>query len=136
MPKGKYNHKHLVGKRSNNWRGGRIKTKEGYILIWNPNHPNNHNGYVSEHRLVMEKIIGRFLKSEEVVHHINEKLDDNIKENLMLFPNNGAHRNYHKHHLSKGQKKRDNPNWKGGITKNIKEYHKKRYLRKKKKDLK
>lgn len=117
--------------KGNNWKGGRVKTKEGYILIWNPTHLNTHNGYISEHRLVMEKILGRILKSKEIVHHINEKLDDNRKENLMLFPNNGAHRNYHKHKLSKGQKGENNPNWKGGLTKDLKKYYKKRYLRKK-----
>ena len=128
MPKGKYDHKHLVGKQSNNWRGGKSK-KEGYIIIWNPKHSYAKNGYVFEHRLVMEKKTGRYLKPIEVVHHINEVLDDNRIENLRLFSNNGVHRNYHKH--KKSQEGSNNPNWKGGIYKDLKKYHRLRYLKNK-----
>lgn len=83
--------------RSNNpnWRGGRIK-KHGYILIYTPSHPNCDSiGYVFEHRLVMEKYLGRFLDKKEVVHHINKIVDDNRIENLMLFLNNGLHLRFH-----------------------------------------
>ena len=48
-----------------------------------------------EHHNVMEKHLGRKLKKYEVVHHINQKRDDNRLENLMLFPNNKAHIKYH-----------------------------------------
>lgn len=132
MPKGVYIHKHLIGKRSNNWRGGKSK-KEGYVLIWNPKHPHSKNGYVFEHRLVMEKHLGRYLSPTEVVHHVNEILDDNRLENLKLFSSNGVHRNHHKH--KKSQTKENNPNWKGGITHNLKEYPRLRYLNKLKRDL-
>lgn len=129
MPKGVYDHKHLIGKRSNNWKGGKSIRKDGYVLIWNPTHQGSKNGYVFEHRLVMENKIGRLLKPTEVVHHINEVLCDNCIENLELFKNNGKHRNHHKHKQScKGEL---NPNWKGGLTKDVKEYNRKRYLKKK-----
>lgn len=46
------------------WRGGRIN-KEGYIFIYSPQHPNAINGkYVAEHRLVVEKHLGRYLAKE------------------------------------------------------------------------
>ncbi|MFA5433363.1 MAG: NUMOD3 domain-containing DNA-binding protein [Candidatus Paceibacterota bacterium] len=76
------------------WNGGR-KTMRGYVYILKPEHPFNNNGYVLEHRLVMEEALNRYLKPEEVVHHINEIRDDNRLENLMLFENDGKHKAYH-----------------------------------------
>jgi len=74
------------GERSAYWKGGRVKAA-GYIKIWSPNHPRNVYGYVYEHRLIMEKHLGRFLNPKEVVHHINKITDDNRIENLKLFSN-------------------------------------------------
>src|SRR3990167_11065751 len=60
------------------WKGGRIVDKSGYILLKNNEHPFcNSGGYVREHRLVMEKHLGRYLQPKEVVHHENEIRNDN-----------------------------------------------------------
>lgn len=69
-----------------NWTGGIRKDKDGYILFLNREHPFcDHQGYVPEHRLVMEKEIGRYLTKNEVIHHINEIKDDNRPENLQIM---------------------------------------------------
>lgn len=86
-----------LGKLNLSWKGGRRKTEDGYILVYSPSHPfKTINNYVREHRLVMEKKIGRYLKPKEVVHHINEIRDDNREENLLLFPNMPAHIEHHR----------------------------------------
>lgn len=84
------------GKLNPCWRGGRI-VRLGYIGIHKPDHPNCDSlGYVFEHRLIMEKHLGRYLTPEEVIHHKNGKLDDNQIENLLLFKGTGEHVVWHK----------------------------------------
>src|SRR5262245_5535018 len=56
--------------------------KDGYRTIWDPDHPNSHDGRVYEHRVVAEQKIGRFLRTDEIVHHINGNRSDNRPENL------------------------------------------------------
>jgi uncharacterized protein (DUF1330 family) len=78
------------------WKGGKTINEAGYVLIKDKGHPfRKGNDYVPEHRLVMEKHLGRYLTPEEVVHHINENRADNRIENLMLFPSQAEHRKFH-----------------------------------------
>lgn len=75
----------FLGEKHWNWKGGKIVC-HGYINIYSPKHPKKDKlGYVREHRLVMEKIIGRYLEKNEVVHHINGIKDDNRINNLKLM---------------------------------------------------
>ena len=72
------------------WKGG-SRVNRGYVGIYMPSHPaSKGNGYVLEHRLVMEKHLGRYLHRKEVVHHINGIKTDNRIENLELT-NNSEH---------------------------------------------
>lgn len=85
-----------IGEKNGKWRGGKQKLN-GYILSKSPDHPyRDRYGYVCEHRLVMEKHIGRVLTPKEVVHHINGNKEDNRIENLMLFSNNQDHLKFHR----------------------------------------
>lgn len=90
---------HKCGKKLRYKKPGRTGTFKcrGYKAIFKPLHPRcNKNGYVWEHRLIMEKQIGRYLHTYELVHHINKIRDDNQINNLMLFNNHGAHREFDK----------------------------------------
>ena len=85
------------GNKNNFWNGGKSINCNGYVCIHSPNHPfKNNRGYVFEHRLVMEKHLGRYLVPEEKVHHINGIKTDNRIENLKLFKNESEHQQHHR----------------------------------------
>ena len=81
------------GEGHRDWKGGRIVDKDGYVLLYCPDHPRGrkHTKYVLEHRLVMEKKLGRLLEACEVVHHIDKDKKNNSPDNLEVFSHNSEH---------------------------------------------
>lgn len=80
------------------WKKGEIK-QNGYIVIYSPFHPKANamgKGYVKRSRLVMEKHIGRYLKDNEVIHHLNGIRDDDRLENLVITTKSEHQPVYHK----------------------------------------
>lgn len=96
-----FNETHLLP--DDGFRGsGATITSYGYRLIYKKTRPFcGHNGYVYEHRLVMEKHLGRYLTDDEVVHHIDHDKLNNKISNLQLL-SKSEHRAIHNVEDKKG----------------------------------
>ena len=86
------------GKMNGSWKGGKAIDHDGYILVSvSGDHPycrirnDRKTGRILEHRLMMEKKIGRYLLSSEVVDHIDGLTLHNEPDNLRLFSSNKEH---------------------------------------------
>lgn len=69
----------LDGWRNPSWSGGRRQRNDGYWLIW------TEDGERLEHRVVMERHLGRPLRDDEIVHHRDENKSNNDPSNLALM---------------------------------------------------
>lgn len=78
---------------------GAVKFKRGraggHVLEKAASHPYAKKGFVAQHRLVVERHIGRVLAPHERVHHINCIQDDNRIENLHLCTSVMDHNSSH-----------------------------------------
>lgn len=85
------------GDGNGSWSGGRHVANTGYVRVLDPENPGaDTRGYVYEHRLVMESIVGRRLHPGEVVHHRNLIKTDNRPENLQLCASQAEHLAIHR----------------------------------------
>ena len=73
------------------WKGGRfVGKKDGYIRVRTEQiMDNGYALYMLEHRFVMEKHLGRKLKKDEIVHHIDGDRQNNNVENLEILSPSG-----------------------------------------------
>lgn len=77
------------GKKHFNWKGGKSNHNLGYIYV-----STSVGKRTLEHRLVIERKIGRKLKSTEIIHHINGDKKDNRLKNLQIL-NRASHASLH-----------------------------------------
>lgn len=73
--------------RGPNWRGGRWYQKGlGQWKVYAPYHPKcSHNGCYFEHLILAETKLNRFLKDDEIVHHLDNDSSNNDINNLSVM---------------------------------------------------
>jgi hypothetical protein len=67
-----------TGPGTNHWKGGRTVQPNGYVWI------RIDGQYIAEHRLVMEKTLGRQLSCDEIIHHKDGNKSNNDFANLVV----------------------------------------------------
>lgn len=85
------------------WKGGRRVREDGYVYL-----RVHHSTEITEHRKVMEDVLGRKLLPDEVVHHKDGNKQNNDPNNLQVM-SPSEHSSYHarklvqegKHHFLK-----------------------------------
>lgn len=89
---------------SSQWKGGRFRDRSGYVHVMVEGLPEpdrtlarqtTGRRYILEHRAVAATILGRPLRRDEIVHHLNGVKDDNRPENLMVVER-GVHSREHR----------------------------------------
>lgn len=96
--KGKAVSIYQTGENSNNWNGG-TRHGDGYLF-------RRTNGtYKGEHRLIMEKHMGRKLRDDEIIHHIDGNKMNNVVENLEIV-SRSQHIDIHRDALYVGRRAR------------------------------
>lgn len=102
-----------IGEGNGNWKGGKTFHSEGYAYRRMPDHPFQSNGYVLEHRVVMERWLREnepespfliqlgnnlYLSPDFIVHHRDENKTNNAIGNLECMTNE----QHLRHHNSSG----------------------------------
>lgn len=89
-----------------------LERTTGYIRIKVGNYPGNKKGWILEHRYLINNHLGRYLNSNEIVHHKNEIRSDNRISNLNITTRK-AHSVIHKSgiHGSKTYRSSYNDSW-------------------------
>ena len=79
-----------LGNSNGNWKGGRIKVKDCIMVRI------KERGYVAEHILFAEEVLGKRLPIGVVVHHADGNCFNNEKSNLVICQDQGYHQTLHR----------------------------------------
>jgi len=87
--------------RNNRWRGGKMLKRNrpggiGYNFTFMPSHPKaNKIGYVPDHVLIVENILGKYLPLTAEVHHFDENSLNNAPQNFIVCQDSSYHQILH-----------------------------------------
>lgn len=84
------------------WNGGTTKDRQGYVLqrvdkdgphgyLIRAIRSGDQRGYAPIHRIVMHDKLGRKLRPNEVVHHVDGNIQNNDPSNLDIYQSNADH---------------------------------------------
>ena len=86
----------VSGSQNHSWKGGTHRHPLGYIKLLIPTHPRaDCKGYVSEHLVVVERALGKYLRPGAHIHHVNGDPSDNRTSNLVVCENHAYHHLLH-----------------------------------------
>jgi hypothetical protein len=78
----------LCGSDNPSWKGGKIITESNGLMVRNRIHPRSRNGYVPEHILIAERILGKPLSPKHPIHHPFGKTNNDV---FVICENQGYH---------------------------------------------
>jgi len=74
-----------LGEKNPNWGGGRAEDKYYFKRVCKGHKHAEENGYVLEHILIAEKMLGRDIKNDEAVHHLDGNGKNNDIKNIHIM---------------------------------------------------
>lgn len=86
-----------VGEKNHQFKGGTRKRKDGYLVV------RGSCAKPLEHRKIAERVLGRPLRREEDVHHVNFDGGNNANTNLVICT--------HTYHMELHARMRKHPYW-------------------------
>jgi len=88
--------KKYIGNKNPAWNGGKYISADGYALIRMTEHPRTmSDGYVREHIVIAEKVLGKRLPPNACIHHVDGNKTNNNKDNLVVCEDKGYHNLLH-----------------------------------------
>lgn len=84
------------GSKNPNWKGGKYYIHGRKVVLARNCSRAFCNGYAQEHIVIAEKVLGKPLPLEAVIHHVNGRKMPNINSNLVICENENYHRFLHK----------------------------------------
>lgn len=82
---GRYRSKHWIGDQAANWKGG-VRQDRERVMVLQPESPMaTSRGYVYRYRLIASAALGRALRPNEIVHHIDGDESNDDPSNLIVM---------------------------------------------------